>query len=80
MSRSQKKYPIRWFKGCSAKQDKRMCNRILRRISKQRIGQNEEPLHSIKESTKKMGGFKVVGKTPFQVKSGKNWGINYSRK
>jgi hypothetical protein len=62
MSRSRKKIPIRWFKGRSAKQDKCMRNRIVRRISKQRI---EKPVVSIREATKKMGGFKVVGKTIF---------------
>jgi len=65
MSRSRKKYSVEWLKGRSAKQDKRMCNRILRRISKQRKGQEAEPFYSVKVATKKMGGFKVVGKTIF---------------
>jgi hypothetical protein len=48
-----------------------MCNRIFRRISKRRIKSNKEPLFSNKEATKKMGGFKVVGKTIW------GWGTNY---
>jgi len=62
MSKSRKKYPIEWFKGSSAKQDKQMCNRILRRTSKQRISANEEPMISKREV--KMD-YKVVGKTLF---------------
>ena len=63
MSRSKKKYPIEWFNGRSAKQDKRMCNRILRRVSKQCIEAGKAPLSSVSGASKKMGGFKVVGKT-----------------
>ena len=70
MSRSRKKYPIEWFKGRSAKQDKRMCNRILRRVSKQRIEAGKAPLNSVSEASTKMGGFKVWGKT---VVWGRKW-------
>ena len=66
----QEKKPIEWFKGRSAKQDKRMCNRILRRVSKQRIEAGKAPLISVSEATKKMGGFKVWGKT---VVRGRKW-------
>jgi len=63
MSRSRKKCPRDWFNGYSGKQDKRMCNRILRRVSKQRIEHDKEPLFTVGQATKKMGGFKVWGKT-----------------
>ena len=63
MSRSRKKNPIEWYKGHSAKQDKRMCNRICRRINKQRTEKKDETPFSIREARWKMGGFKAWGKT-----------------
>jgi hypothetical protein len=54
MSRSRKKNPFSWYNSDSAKQDKCMCNRMLRRISKQHINQDEEYLFSEKEVKKKL--------------------------
>ena len=62
MSRSRKKYPIVWFEGRSAKQDKQVNNRSLRRVSKQLVGQNVEPFVTPAKSQKRMGGFVVKGK------------------
>ena len=47
MSRSRKKFPIRWYKLVSAKRFKCACNRILRRVSKQLIKQDKEPFISV---------------------------------
>ena len=50
MSRSYKKHPFTTF-AChvSNKLDKSIANRLFRRISKKKLKQGEEPLHSLKE-------------------------------
>lgn len=50
MSRSKAKHPkISWVCYFSNKKDKRIANRLFRRISKFLMRQNKEPLHSLKE-------------------------------
>lgn len=50
MSRSHKKHPfITWAVSKSNKKDKIVANRLFRRISKIKMSNDEEPLHSLKE-------------------------------
>ncbi len=50
MSRSKAKHPkISWICYFSNKKDKRIANRLFRRISRLKLKQGKDPLHSLKE-------------------------------